>query len=55
MADDLGFSDLGCYGGEIRTPDLDRLAHNGMQFTYFNMSCSGFGRRIRTWGCPTSG
>jgi arylsulfatase len=55
MADDLGFSDLGCYGGEIRTPNLDWLAHNGMQFTYFNMSCSGFGRRIRTWGCPTSG
>ncbi len=35
MADDLGFSDLGCYGGEIRTPNLDWLAHNGMQFTYF--------------------
>ena len=35
MADDLGFSDLGCYGGEIRTPNLDWLAHNGMRFTHF--------------------
>ena len=35
MADDLGFCDLGCYGGEIRTPNLDRLAHNGMRFTHF--------------------
>ena len=35
MADDLGFSDLGCYGGEIRTPHLDRLAREGMQFTQF--------------------
>ncbi|MEC8410906.1 MAG: sulfatase-like hydrolase/transferase, partial [Planctomycetota bacterium] len=26
LADDLGFSDLGCYGGEIKTPHLDRLA-----------------------------
>ncbi|MAN37386.1 MAG: arylsulfatase, partial [Opitutae bacterium] len=29
MADDMGYSDLGCYGGEIRTPNLDRLARNG--------------------------
>lgn len=35
MADDLGFSDLGCYGGEIRTPYLDGLAREGMQFTQF--------------------
>ncbi len=35
LADDLGFSDLGCYGGEIRTPNLDRLASEGMQFTQF--------------------
>lgn len=33
LADDLGFSDLGCYGGEIRTPHLDRLAENGLRFT----------------------
>lgn len=35
MADDLGFSDLGCYGSEIRTPNLDRLVQEGMQFTQF--------------------
>jgi arylsulfatase len=35
LADDLGFSDLGCYGGEIRTPNLDRLAANGLRFTQF--------------------
>ena len=35
MVDDLGFSDLGCYGGEIRTPNLDRLASNGLRFTQF--------------------
>ena len=35
MADDLGFSDLGCYGGEIATPNLDRLAAGGMRFTHF--------------------
>ncbi|MCA9174925.1 MAG: arylsulfatase [Planctomycetales bacterium] len=35
MADDLGFSDLGCYGGEIQTPNLDRLAENGLRFTSF--------------------
>jgi arylsulfatase len=33
LADDLGFSDLGCYGGEIRTPNLDSLAANGLRFT----------------------
>ncbi|MGB0599439.1 MAG: arylsulfatase [Rubripirellula sp.] len=33
LADDLGYSDLGCYGGEIRTPHLDRLAHNGVRMT----------------------
>lgn len=33
LADDLGFSDLGCYGGEIATPNLDRLAANGLRFT----------------------
>jgi len=33
LADDLGFSDLGCYGGEIRTPNLDALAAQGVQFT----------------------
>jgi arylsulfatase len=35
VADDLGFSDLGCYGGEIETPHLDGLAENGLRFTQF--------------------
>ncbi|MBA3438855.1 MAG: sulfatase-like hydrolase/transferase [Pyrinomonadaceae bacterium] len=35
MADDLGFSDLGSYGSEIKTPNLDRLARDGMRFTQF--------------------
>jgi arylsulfatase len=35
LADDLGFSDLGCYGGEIRTPHLDRLAARGLRFSQF--------------------
>lgn len=35
MADDLGYSDLGCYGSEIRTPNLDRLANGGLRFTQF--------------------
>ncbi|RJP23797.1 MAG: arylsulfatase [Candidatus Omnitrophota bacterium] len=35
MADDMGFSDLGCYGSEISTPNLDRLAEKGMRFTNF--------------------
>lgn len=36
MADDLGYADLGCYGQEnIRTPNLDRLAAEGMRFTHF--------------------
>jgi arylsulfatase len=35
VADDLGFSDLGCFGGEIETPNLDKLASNGLRFTDF--------------------
>ena len=35
LADDLGFSDLGCYGGEIATPNLDTLAKNGLRFSQF--------------------
>lgn len=33
LADDMGYSDLGCYGSEIDTPNLDRLADNGVRFT----------------------
>lgn len=35
MADDMGFSDIGCYGGEIDTPHLDALAANGLRFRWF--------------------
>lgn len=35
VADDLGFSDPGCYGGEIDTPNLDRLAARGLRFSQF--------------------
>lgn len=35
LADDMGFSDLGCYGGEIATPNLDALAADGLRFTQF--------------------
>ena len=35
MSDDMGYSDLGCYGGEIRTPNLDGLAAKGVRFTQF--------------------
>ncbi|MHB0956729.1 MAG: arylsulfatase [Pirellulaceae bacterium] len=35
LADDLGYSDLGCYGGEIETPNLDALASAGLRFSQF--------------------
>lgn len=46
LADDMGFSDVGCYGGEIATPNLDALAKNGLRFTQFYNTC-------RCW--PTRG
>ncbi len=35
LVDDMGFSDVGCYGSEIPTPNLDKLAENGLRFTQF--------------------
>ncbi|MQA04993.1 MAG: sulfatase-like hydrolase/transferase [Streptosporangiales bacterium] len=35
LADDMGFSDIGCYGGEVHTPNLDRLAANGTRLSQF--------------------
>ncbi|NHJ19734.1 MAG: arylsulfatase [Candidatus Lokiarchaeota archaeon] len=35
LNDDMGYSDLGCYGGEVQTPNLDNLAKNGIRFTNF--------------------
>ena len=44
LADDLGYSDMGCYGGEIQTPNLDKLAQEGIRFnSFYNASRS----------CPT--
>jgi arylsulfatase A len=41
LADDLGFGDLGCYGQtKIKTPNIDRLAADGMRFTNFYSGCS---------------
>ena len=35
LCDDMGFSDIGCYGSEIQTPHLDSLAREGVRFTQF--------------------
>src|SRR3954468_3681229 len=35
LVDDMGFSDLGCYGSEIPTPNIDKLAAGGVKFTQF--------------------
>src|SRR5579875_1992670 len=35
LADDMGYSDPGCYGGEIHTPNMDALAKEGLRFTQF--------------------
>lgn len=42
MADDMGFSDVGCYGGEIETSNIDRLAREGLRFLQFynNAKCT---------------
>ena len=36
LVDDMGYSDIGCYGGEINTPNLDKLAREGVRFTQFH-------------------
>jgi L-rhamnose mutarotase len=47
VADDMGFSDIGCYGGEILTPNLDKLAAEGLRYTqFYNTS--------RCWSSRTS-
>lgn len=45
LADDLGWSDIGCYGSEIPTPNLDRLATGGMRFTQFHNTAKCFPSR----------
>jgi len=51
LADDLGYSDPGCYGSEIQTPNLDRLAANGLRFRQFYNS----GKCEPTRACLLSG
>lgn len=51
MADDMGYSDLGCYGGEIQTPNLDQLASGGLRFTQFYNT----GRCCPTRACLMTG
>ncbi len=54
MADDMGWSDLGCYGGEIATPNIDGLARDGMLFTQFhnNAKCTTTRASILTGTYP---
>lgn len=52
MADDMGFSDLGCYGGEIKTPTIDRLAADGLRFSqFYNCAICGPSRASLMTGC----
>jgi len=52
MADDMGFSDLGCYGGEIETPTIDRLASEGVRFSqFYNCAICGPSRASLMTGC----
>jgi arylsulfatase len=51
LADDLGYSDAGCYGGEIATPNLDRLAADGLRFS----QCYSTGRCWPTRGSVLTG
>ena len=52
IVDDMGYSDLGCYGGEIHTPNLDSLAQGGMRFTqFFNGARSCPSRATLMTGC----
>lgn len=52
MADDMGFSDLGCYGGEINTPTIDRLASEGVRFSqFYNCALCGPSRASLMTGC----
>ncbi len=40
LADDLGYQDVGCYGGPVKTPAIDRLARGGVRFTNFYSGCA---------------
>jgi arylsulfatase A-like enzyme len=52
MADDMGFSDLGCYGSEIKTPTIDQLAKEGVRFSqFYNCNLCGPSRGALMTGC----
>lgn len=68
LADDLGWSDIGCYGGEIPTPHIDKLAENGLRFRQFynnaicgptraslltGLHCQQIGHKGTNWNEPT--
>ncbi len=57
MCDDMGFSDIGCYGGEVRTPNLDRMASQGLRFTQFynNAKCTTTRASLLTGLYPRKG
>ncbi len=46
MVDDLGYSDFGCYGSEIKTPHIDKLAENGMRFSQFHNTAKCHSSRV---------
>lgn len=52
LVDDMGWSDIGCYGGEVDTPNLDYLANQGIRFTQFHNTAKCFPSRAclpRLW------
>lgn len=57
MADDMGYSDVGCYGGEIHTPTIDRLAAEGLRFSQFynNAKCTTTRASLLTGLYPRNG
>jgi len=57
MCDDMGWSDIGCYGGEIKTPNIDRLAKDGVRFTQFynNAKCETTRASVITGMYPRRG
>ncbi len=57
MADDMGWSDIGCYGSEIATPNIDRICREGMQFTNFynNAKCTTTRASLLTGLYPRKG
>jgi len=49
VLDDVGFADLGCYGSEIATPCMDRLARDGVHGEFVNYAAIGIWNRPRQW------